>query len=406
MILNYKIIPVMVAIFIIVVETAISFNSVLLPDIKQDFVISETIAQSTISVCLFMLGFAGIVYGAITDSIGRRPIFLFSIGIFSVASLVCANATNINIFMIAKFFQGIGSGAGWVVGNACVKDLYSGKAYTKMMNHIHAVVGIVPAISPVLGSYVAVLLGWRQCFVLLFILSLVIFLLMFFYQKETLEKKANVSFANIICNFKKLFGNKKFKFFLLIKVASVVLLFCEISNMPLIFIEHMGVDAKLYGWYVLPVFLLYVLANLLSTWLIKKMPVINIVKLGVVCIFISNFLLIVLFFLIKQNAIIIQIIKSLTYIGWGLIFGNAIAEIVSAVHGLSGLASAVMISFEMLCSSIGVFLLSSFFSGDILPLSIFMASISLGLAFIFLKVKTYNYRWYNCNEKVLLFYRY
>ena len=387
MILNYKIIPVMVAIFIIVVETAISFNSVLLPDIKQDFVISETIAQSTISVCLFMLGFAGIVYGAITDSIGRRPIFLFSIGIFSVASLVCANATNINIFMIAKFFQGIGSGAGWVVGNACVKDLYSGKAYTKMMNHIHAVVGIVPAISPVLGSYVAVLLGWRQCFVLLFILSLVIFLLMFFYQKETLEKKANVSFANIICNFKKLFGNKKFKFFLLIKVASVVLLFCEISNMPLIFIEHMGVDAKIYGWYVLPVFLLYVLANLLSTWLIKKMPVINIVKLGVVCIFISNFLLIVLFFLIKQNAIIIQIIKSLTYIGWGFIFGNATAEIVSAVHGLSGLASAVMISSEMLCSSIGIFLLSFFFSGDILPLSIFMASLSMGLGFIFLKSK-------------------
>ena len=319
----------------------------------------------------------------ITDSLGRRPIFLFSIAVFSIATFVCANANNIEVFLVAKFFQGIGSGAGWVVGNACIKDLYHGKSYTKMMNNVHAVVGIVPAVSPVLGSYVATLLGWRKCFFGLFFISIIIFFIMFFYQKETLEKKSIISLKKILVNFQQLFSNKKFKFFLLIKVLSVVLLFCEISNMPLIFIDHMGVKETLYGWYVLPVFLLYVGANLFSTFLSKKISVKNIIKLGVLLILISNFLLIVSFYTINQNAITIQIIKSLTYIGWGFIFGNATAEIVSAEKGLSGLASAIMISFEMLCSSFGIVFLSLFFSGDILPLSIFMSVLSIFLISMF-----------------------
>ena len=107
---------------------------------------------------------------------------------------------------MAKFFQGLGSGAGWVVGNACLKDLYDGKKYSDIMNQVHAITGIIPAIAPALGSYLAVFIGWRYCFLMLFFLSMLVFLLIFFHLDETLATKKNFCFIRIINDYKKLFS--------------------------------------------------------------------------------------------------------------------------------------------------------------------------------------------------------
>ena len=133
LLMNIKIIPVIVTLFIVAVETAISFNSVLLPNIKIFFDVSERLSQMTIALGLLTLGIAGIIYGGLSDSIGRRPILLFSTALFCVSSFFCFYANSIEQFLVAKFFQGLGSGSGWVVGNACIKDLYDGKKYANIM---------------------------------------------------------------------------------------------------------------------------------------------------------------------------------------------------------------------------------------------------------------------------------
>lgn len=373
-----SLVPILVTAFIVMAEVAISFNSALMPNIKDDFNISNQLVQMTVAVGLFSLGLAGLLYGGLADVFGRRPVFLFSVTLFSLMALVCAYAPTIEIFLIGRFLQGVGAGAGWVVGNCCLNDLYSGKAYAKVMNYVHAIAGITPAVAPIAGAYLGYTVGWRNCFILVFAISTVLSILMYLFQKETLQQKRETNINKFIYDYKTIFNNKTFVFYGMVKVLAVMMIFCEIANLPLIFINYMSVSAKYYGLYMLPVFLCYIGATLLSSYLLRYWTIDKLLKLGLGLIFSSNLIIILLDSLgWYLTPITIQVIKSLSYAGWGFIFGNATAVIVNSVPGKSGMASALMISLEMLFSFIGIYFLGLFFNGTIIPLSYFLLAFAV-----------------------------
>lgn len=381
----FKIVPVLVTSFIILAESVISFNSVFLPDIKDNFLLSNQMAQMTLTIGIFSLGFSGIIYGGITDSYGRKPIFVFSVVVLCLSTLICGITDSLYIFLFARFMQGVGSGAGWVIGNACLKDIYDGKAYTHIMNMVHAIAGITPAVVPVLGSYLQGNIGWRNTFIGVFLVTLLLSVIIAIFQKETLENKELKSFKRILVDYRSIFHSKKFLKYLFIKVVTVSLLFTEISTIPLVFMDYMGVLPQHYGFFILPAFICYIIANLISTKLCKNMDVDSVLKIGISLILFSNGFIIFFETLISpMSAIFIQGIKCLTYAGWGFIFGNATAEIVSAVPGRAGNASAMMIALEMIASSIVIFVLGFFFNGTMIPLSLCMVLISL-IAFLALQ---------------------
>lgn len=373
---NMKMVPIMVTAFIILAETIISLNSVFLPDIKSDFVISSQMAQTTLTIGLFALGFAGIIYGGISESFGRRPVFLFSIILLSFATLIAGLSNSITIFMLARLLQGLGSGAGWVIGNACLKDIYHGKEYTKIMNIVHAVAGITPAVIPIIGSYLMTTIGWRNTFLILFFISSILSLAIFFFQNESIVAKEHHNIKNIYSSYKSIFLNNQFVKYCTIKVLAVSLIFCEISTLPLVYMNYLGVLHENYGYYLLPSFLCYVIASIFSSHLAKNIKIDILLQTGLGMIILSNLVLILISLIIDiKSAILIQSIKSFTYAGWGFVFGNATAEIVSSIPRKAGNTSAMMIALEMLASALIVFLLGFFFDGTILPLSICMVII-------------------------------
>ena len=155
-----------------------------------------------------------------------------------------------------------------------------------------------------------------------------------------------------------------------------MLLFCEISTVPLVFVDYMHVNPKFYGFYILPVFGIYVLANMVSNKLANTLDVDILLKIGLFSILLSNALVLAIY-PFGVTPVLLMGVKSLTYVGWGFVFGNATAQIVSAVSGKAGMASALMIALEMLFSGIGISFVGLFFNGTLMPLSIFMSSIAL-----------------------------
>ncbi len=374
---NLKLAPLLVTAFIVFDEVAISFNSVLLPNIKADFMISDQLVQLSLSFGLFALGFAGLIYGGLADVFGRRPMLLISLILFSVMTLTSAIAPTTEIFLLTRFLQGLGAGAGWVVGNSCLNDIYKGKEYAKIMNYVHAVAGITPAVAPIIGSYLGVMLGWRNCFHLIFILTAFLSIFMFLFQAETLKETKPISAKQFFIDYYSIFHNKNFIKYTIVKVLAVMMIFCEIANISLIFVNHYHINPMYYGFYIFPVFLVYVLASVASSKIINRMDIDSVLKIGLVLLLGSNLLLVVLYLInFELNIITIQAIKAFSYAGWGLIFGNATAEIVSSAPGKAGMASAVMIALEMLFSSMGIYLLGFFFNGTIIPLSMFLAVVS------------------------------
>lgn len=375
---SLKIVPLLVTAFIVFDEVAISFNSALLPNIKNYFSITSQQVQLSLSYGLFALGFAGLIYGGLADVFGRRPMLLISLALFSTMTLASALAPTAELFLLTRFLQGLGAGAGWVVGNSCLNDIYKGKQYAKIMNYVHAIAGITPAIAPIIGSYLGVMIGWRACFVIVFILTAVLGIMMFFFQAETLEQKKAFKSKEFFNNYWTIFHSKIFIKYTIVKVIAVMMIFAEIANIPLIFINHLDVSPEYYGFYMFPVFFCYMLAATIGAKYVETHETDTLLKSGLLLLFISNSSIILLSYLgFLLPVFMIQIIKALSYIGWGVIFGNATAEIVSSVPGRAGMASAVMIAFEMLFSALGIYFLGYFFNGTMIPLSIFLASSSI-----------------------------
>ena len=98
----------------------------MLPAIGSAFKVSESWVGATISINLVSLGLSGLYYGKLSDRIGRRPVIISGLIIFTLASFACGFSTNIVHLLVARFFQGIGGGVAFSVGVAVVRDLYTG----------------------------------------------------------------------------------------------------------------------------------------------------------------------------------------------------------------------------------------------------------------------------------------
>jgi DHA1 family bicyclomycin/chloramphenicol resistance-like MFS transporter len=123
-------------------------------------------AEVNLTLSLFLAGFAvgQLVFGPVSDRLGRRPALLAGLGLYTLASLACAFAASIDALILGRLTQGLAASAGPVLGRAVVRDLYGAERSAAAMGYIGAAFSISPAISPMVGGYLQVWFGWRAAF--------------------------------------------------------------------------------------------------------------------------------------------------------------------------------------------------------------------------------------------------
>lgn len=123
--------------------------------------------QQTLSAYLFGFAFMNLFHGALADSFGRRPVILWGLLAFTLASAGCALAQNVTQLIVFRALQGLSCGAGVVVSRAIVRDMFPIAQAQKVMSQITIFFGLAPAIAPILGGWLFVALGWHSIFWLL-----------------------------------------------------------------------------------------------------------------------------------------------------------------------------------------------------------------------------------------------
>ncbi|RLY56816.1 Bcr/CflA family efflux MFS transporter, partial [Staphylococcus epidermidis] len=207
-----------------------------LPNISHDFDISASTTQLTISFFMIGLALGNFLAGRISDITGRKKPLIFSLIIFTIASLGIIFVTNIWIMIILRFIQGLTGGAGAVISRAIASDMYSGNALTKFLSLLMLVNGIAPIIAPALGGIILNYGPWRNVFVILTMFGIVMLIGTLFKVPESLEKSLRESsnIGTMLINFKELFKTPRFVLPMLIQGVSFVLLFTYISASPFI----------------------------------------------------------------------------------------------------------------------------------------------------------------------------
>ena len=159
------------------------------PAIAQTFDASPLAIQQTLSLFLFTFASMMLFYGTLSDSFGRRPIILWSLVLYILASLGGALAGSFGFLLAARVLQGLASGAGSVVGRAIVQDRFSGIEAQKLLGNIMMVFGLAPAIAPVLGGWLQVSFGWRSIFWFLTGFGVVMWLAIWRWLPESLPRE-------------------------------------------------------------------------------------------------------------------------------------------------------------------------------------------------------------------------
>lgn len=134
------------------------------PAIAHEFSLTAWQIQQTITVYMVPFALMTLVQGPLSDALGRRPVVLAGLLVYSVASIACVLAPTFAVLLAFRALQGMSAGVGMAVGRAIIRDLHEGPQAQKLMSTITMIFSIAPAIAPVIGGYIHVWFGWRYVF--------------------------------------------------------------------------------------------------------------------------------------------------------------------------------------------------------------------------------------------------
>ncbi len=143
--------------------------------------------QQTLSAYLFGFAVMNLFHGALSDSVGRRPVVLWGLALFTLASVGCALAPTIGWLIFFRALQGMSAGAGIVISRAIIRDMFPPADAQRVMSQVTIYFGVAPAVAPIFGGLLFVHVDWHAIFWLLSLIGAALWTLNWRLLPETLH---------------------------------------------------------------------------------------------------------------------------------------------------------------------------------------------------------------------------
>jgi DHA1 family bicyclomycin/chloramphenicol resistance-like MFS transporter len=220
-----------------------------LPSIGGALQATPAAVQMSLMVFFIMLGVCQLVYGPLSDMFGRKPPIYVGLAIFTIGSVGCALAPNINVLIGFRVLQSLGACAGMVVPRAVVRDLYTGHDATRLMSLLMLVVSVSPILAPLTGSFIIAGFGWRGVFLALTIAGAIAFLLAATQLRETREihDRADSSWASAFAGYRKLLTDAEFLGLTFVGAFGVSSFFIYLASASFVIVNHYGLTPMMFS---------------------------------------------------------------------------------------------------------------------------------------------------------------
>ncbi len=225
--------------------------------------------QQTLSAYLFAFAFMALFHGSLSDSFGRRPVVLWGLGIFTLASAGCALSPTIGWLVFFRALQGLSAGGGIVVARAVIRDLFPQAQAQKVMSQVTIFFGIAPAIAPMMGGWVSEHLPWQSVFWLLTAIAALLLLTNWRLLPESLprERRQPLHLGHLMRGYWQLGTNPRFVLLALASGVPFNGMFLYVLAAPAFLGEHLHLQPGQFFWF----FLLNILGIMGGAWLSGRM---------------------------------------------------------------------------------------------------------------------------------------
>jgi DHA1 family bicyclomycin/chloramphenicol resistance-like MFS transporter len=327
----------------------------------------------TLTAFFIFYALGTLVWGPLSDHYGRKPVLIAGMGLYVIASALCALIRSVDGLVLCRIFQAIGGSAGGAVATAIVKDVYSGRKRASVLAIVQSMVTIAPAVAPVLGAFLLKIVSWRGVFWTLACIGAVAMVGSLLFEESITERTSGLllqSFGHL----GRVLQNRGFTSLLVLFSLVTLSVTAFIASSTYIYQDGFHLSAQVYSFYFSLNALGMMAGPMIYLWLLRRYNAVSIIWACFITIAASGLLVCILGNL-QPWIFALCILPASTA-------GNCIRPpsanmMLEQQKGDTGTVSSLMGCIGMLTGSLGIQLISLPWGNTIIALGIMTFGIAV-----------------------------
>ncbi|MCF5233513.1 MULTISPECIES: multidrug effflux MFS transporter [unclassified Pseudomonas] len=335
-------------------------------------------ALMALSAFVAAFGLGQLLFGPLSDRIGRRPVLLGGLALYVLATLSMLLVSDIQQFIAARVLQGLGACAALVLARTVVRDVWKAEAgpalALTMIGMLYAIV-----VAPMIGGLLIKLLGWQAPIVLALVIGSVVLVLALLFFRESnhfLDPKAG-HWRTLGGQYLDLLKGRQFRAYAVALACTYGAMFAVIAGSSAVFINLLGFSSLEYGLNFGLIVSMLIVGSTYTRRNILRLGPQRIVSIGVTLVAIGGILAVVIYELFGLSALGLDIPVALVTLGGGLVLPGSVTGGVMPNAHRAGLAAGLMGFSQMFGATCSGLLLSHLRDGSATPMIMIQASFAV-----------------------------
>jgi DHA1 family bicyclomycin/chloramphenicol resistance-like MFS transporter len=349
-----------------------------LPHLPAYFDTSNEMVKYTIS--LWVLSYAGLLlfFGPLSERIGRRPVLVGAMLVFTICTIFCIYATSIEQLIIARMFQGAAAGAEGVLVLSIVRDCFRGDDQVRAFSIYRGANAIPPIFMSLLGAYIFTWFGWQANFILLGIVAAIVTVMLWFFLEESGEVAARPDpLRKIIGDYGYLLRSGTFLSFAVIMSTTIAFLVIFPTIVPFVLVEELGFASTTFGYFQAANMVAFIIGSVIANRLAGKLSVARLLGLGIGLVVFGATALFAVVALNNVSLIALGIPLAIIAIGNGPVLATAPALAMNSTDKPTGASAAMLLTITSILASSTVIIEGLVSDGTSWSLAVMLGSVAL-----------------------------
>jgi DHA1 family bicyclomycin/chloramphenicol resistance-like MFS transporter len=343
--------------------------------------------QMSLTSFFLAVAICQIIYGPVSDRVGRKPPLYFGLTLFIIGGIGCSFAQSAETLIAFRFLQGVGACASMVITRAIIRDLHTGAEAARLIATSMLVLSVSPILAPLAGSVLTEFFSWRIIFWAIVAIGLAGLAIVAGLLPETRERgTVEGGVGHVLRTYRDLFRDRHFLGIVFMGGLGQASFFAYLAGSSVVFIEHYGLSPSRYSLVFAANAIAFIGGAQFNSTLMRRFGAERVVRVALAGFASLTSLLLVVTLAGVDNAVVL----------WGMLFASfgclglvipSTAVLALENHGpTAGTASALMGTLQLATGAAMIVLVSAFFDGTSLSMVAAIAACGLTAFALSLKV--------------------